>query len=34
MDSFSCREFTKVEAYDYSQGFVDMLLEKRDQKVG
>jgi len=27
-----CKEFTKVEAYDYSQGFVDMMLQKRDQK--
>jgi ubiquinone/menaquinone biosynthesis C-methylase UbiE len=28
-----CEEFKAVEAYDYSQGFVDMMLEKRDEKV-
>ena len=28
-----CLDFKHVEAYDYSQGFVDMMLAKRTEKV-
>ena len=29
-----CEDFKIVEAYDYSQGFVDMMLTKKAEKVG
>ena len=29
-----CDDFKLVEAYDYSQGFVDMMLTKKAEKVG
>ena len=28
-----CQDFKHVEAYDYSQGFVDMMLAKKTEKV-